>query len=363
MRCAGRIQIMRFIVGYFLIALAGMFANVTDVPAKAAAPNGKSGVCGPYYIWYQTTPEVYPPLMDFVDLCGITFDSRDLTQDFEFVYFTDTEAYQRAELDQNQDGVSDLFFFKKDQRLIEWKPAGGCVRVDLNQCQGGRGFDPRCGYAMINIQPKPKLRDGSANIHISVNAKCPPGGYDCSRAYTLVHQYADCAPPYIPEFVAQKKVNKSLAETYGQEVFQYEVTVRYTGKANENHIELTDTMSAGTNGGLLTLLNFKMTCPETSNLENIVPACTLIYAKSNEFKVAFSNIPPDKSATITYEMATHKEDIDEGEFSYFTNTATLSTGSSSRVTVGVRGMKKVEDDDEETGEGSERPERPISSSQ
>lgn len=353
------------VLACLLLACLGAFAEVAEVLAKAVSPNGKTGACGPYYIWYQTTPDVYPPLMDFIDLCGITFDSRDINQDFDFVYFADTAAVQRAALDQNQDGISDLFFVKKDQRLIEWKPEGGCVRINLNECQGGKGFNPRCGYAMISIQPKPNFRDGSANIHISVNAKCPPGGYDCSRAYSLVHRYADCVPAALPDFIVQKTVNPQSAETYREETLQYKVTIRNTGTSNENHVELTDAMSAGTNGGALTLVNFSIDCPQVESFEDpFPPGCNVISVKENEFKVGFSNIPPNKSVTVTYGMLTHKGEIDESEFSYFTNTATLSTGGSSRVTVGVLGMKKPEDkDDDGVGEGSGRPERPISSSQ
>ena len=52
------------------------------LPLEAAvAPNGQLGACGPYYIWYQVTPDAYPSLIDYVDLCGITFDIRDVLKD------------------------------------------------------------------------------------------------------------------------------------------------------------------------------------------------------------------------------------------------------------------------------------------
>ncbi len=322
----------------FFLMNAIIFAAAPYLWAKALSPNGQAGTCGPYYIWYQTTPDVYPPLMDFIDLCSIRFDIRDVNQDFDFVYFTDTDAYQRAELDQNHDGMSDLFFVKKDERSIEWKPDGGCVRIDLNECQGGKGFDPRCGYAMISIQPKPKFGDGSANIHISVNAKCPPGGYDCSRAFSLVHRYSNCVPESgMPDFIVQKKVNQTEAVTYGQETFLYTLVLRNTDTSLENHTELTDVLSEGTKGGSLQLAEFNIECPEKAT-------CTVRHINEREFKIAFADIPPDTEATVFYSMVTHKEDIAKNEFSYFTNTATLSTGGSARVTVGVRGTK--EDDDE-----------------
>ncbi len=321
----------------FLLMVASMFAAAPHLWAKALSPNGQAGTCGPYYIWYQTTPDVYPPLMDFIDLCSIRFDIRDVAQDFDFVYFTDTAAYQRAELDLNHDGISDLFFTKKDERSIEWKPEGGCARIDLNQCQGGKGFDPRCGYAMISVQPKPDFRDGSANIHISVNAKCPPGGYDCSRAFSLVHRYDNCVPDSdMPDFIVQKKVSPTEAATYGQETFLYTVTLRNTGTSLENHTELTDVMSTGTKGGSLQLTEFSIDCP-------VKATCTVRHINEREFKIAFADIPPDTDATILYSMVTHKEEITKDEFSYFTNTATLSTGGSVRATVGVRGMKEAED--------------------
>ena len=335
-----------------VLAFAGILAGAADVGAKAMSPNGKAGVCGPYYIWYQTTPDVYPPLMDFVDLCGITFDIRDINQDFDFVYFTDTDAVQRAAFDQNHDGISDLFFVKKDQRVIEWKPEGGCVRIDLNQCQGGKGFDSRCGYAMISVQPKPNFRDGSANIHISVNAKCPPGGYDCSRAYSVVHQYANCVPSELPDFVMQKTVDPTeAATTYKEETFLYRVTLRNTGTSLENHAELTDTMSAGTKGGSLQLKEFSINCPEKAT-------CAVRHINEREFKITFADIPPDTEAKVQYSMVTHKDEITKDEYSYFTNTATLSTGGSARVTVGVRGTKE---EDEEESNPQPRQERPIPS--
>ncbi len=67
------------------------FSSIHAVQA-AVSPNGQRGACGPYYIWYQMSAEDFPYPIDYVYLCGITFDINDVVDDFDFVYFTDHYA-------------------------------------------------------------------------------------------------------------------------------------------------------------------------------------------------------------------------------------------------------------------------------
>ena len=311
----------------------------------AVAPNGQPGACGPYYIWYQMTPDSYPSLIDYIDLCGITFDISDVIKDFDFVRFTDTETHQRAALDLDQDGISDLYFAGKIQNHLKWKPPNGCVRIPLQECQGGSGLKEQCGYAMMSIQPKSGFQQGSARINIGVHAKCPPNGTDCSRTYELKHQYANCFDSSIPEFMIHKKVNRELVESYSVNTFEFSVTVQNTGDRKENATILTDTVSTGTQGGTLKLSDFKIMCSEDAT-------CSILSVTTQQIRVSLGNIPPNKSVGLFYTMTAPKDEIPDDEYSYFTNTATLSTGTSARVTVGVKG----------TNENLPRKERPIKSS-
>jgi hypothetical protein len=319
----------------------------------AVAPNGQLGECGPYYLWYQTSLESYPPSLDYLYLCGITFDISDVVNDFDFVYFTDNENFQRAALDKDRDGVSDLFFEGRTQNKLSWRPPRGCVRVDLRQCQAGSGFREECGYAMISVQPKRGFRDGSARIAIGVSAKCPPNGVDCSRSYEFVHRYANCFEQSLPEFIIQKKANKELASNdYAEkEEFQFTLTVRNTSQNTENNTVLTDVTSTGTKGGNLRLFSFDFDCPATAS-------CHLIGASSTKFTMSLSNIPPDRVVTVKYKMLSDKNEISDDVISYFTSTATLSTGQSDRMRVGVRGMRKGSPEPEP----ERREENPIESS-
>ena len=335
----------------FSVSISLMFALLWAGNLHAAvAPNDQTGECGPYYLWYQTSPDSYPPLVEYLDLCGITFDISDVVNDFDFVYFSDNENFQRAALDEDRDGVSDLFFAGRTQNQLKWSPPGGCVRVNLRQCQGGIGFKEECGYAMISVQPKRGFRDGSARIAIGVNAKCPPNGSDCSRSYEFVHRYANCFSPALPEFVIQKKVDSELADsTYkDEEMFHYTVTVRNTGAKEENNTVLTDTTSTGTEGGSLRLSSFSFVCPKEST-------CSLLSANDNKLTMSLSDIPTNGVATISYTMTSHKSEIPKGVVSYFTNTATLSTGISARVMVGVVGTSE----EPPAPEPGKRPENPY----
>ncbi len=264
--------------------------------------------------------------MGYVDLCGITFDISDVAHDFDFVYFTDTTAVQRASLDKNHDGISDLFSTGKFQNQLEWIPDNGCVRINLRECQGNR-FNKRCGYAMISIQPKPGLRGGSARIPIYVTAKCPPNGADCSKSYAIVHKYSNCVTQLLPDLIVQKRVDPVIAD-YKNE-FIYTIIVQNTTKAKSNTV-LVDTLSAGTNGGTLVLSEIKIDCPSEAT-------CTLSSMTNNEIQISFTDFPRNGTTKITYTRKVNTTEIPDGEVSYFTNTATLSSGSSSQVTVGVKG--------------------------
>ena len=318
----------------------------------AVAPNGQTEECGPYYLWYQTSPDSYPPLLDYLYLCGITFDISDVINDFDFVYFTDNENFQRAALDKNQDGVSDLFFVGRTQNQLKWSPPGGCVRVNLRECQGGSGFKEECGYAMISVQPKRGFQDGSARISIGVNAKCPPNGADCSRSYEFVHRYANCFTPSPPEFIIQLQVTPEFADSSykKEEMFQFTLTIRNTGTKTENYAELTDTVSSGSKEGRLRLSTFSFVCPKEAE-------CELIKAETDGFRMSLLNIPPDGVAKVSYAMKIHNDTIPEDVVSYFTNTAALSTGQSARVTIGVVGEGDKESSSPEW-EGN-RPENPY----
>ncbi len=342
----GSVRLMLVSVG---LVLALLWAE--NIRA-AVAPNGQTGECGPYYIWYQTSPDpdTDPPLIDFLALCEITFDINDVVNDFDFVYFSDNENFQRAGLDKDRDGVSDFFFFGRRQNQLKWSPPGGCVRVDLRQCQEGVRFKKECGYAMISIQPKRDFQDGSARIKIGVNAICPPNGVDCSRSYEFVHRYANCLSPTLPEFVIQKHVNQEFADTSykKEEMFQFTVTVRNTGTKEKNNTVLTDIISGGTEGGNLRLSSFSFICPKDAE-------CNLVEADTKMFTMSLSDIPPDGVATISYIMKIHNDEIPEGVASYFSSTATLSTGHSAKVMVGVAGIGDEESSSPEPERRQERP--------
>jgi hypothetical protein len=311
-----------------------LFSSIHVVKA-AVAPNGQGGTCGPYYIWYQMSAEDYPYPMEYVCLSSIIFDISDVVDDFDFVYFTDTAAFQRASLDRDKDGVSDLFFVGRNKNQLEWRPDGGCIRINLRECQGTR-LNDRCGYAMISIQPKSGFRDGSARIPIHVTAQYMSNGADCSRSYIITHNYSNCLVKPLPDFIVQKKVDK----TYGQPEFKYTITVQNTTET-KGSTELIDTITEGTNGGKLWLFEIKINeCPSPAT-------CTLTRMTNDQIHISFVNLPPNGRAEIKYTLEADITEIHREEVSYFTNTAKLSNGSSSQVIVGIE------------GKGPRRPERPI----
>ena len=313
----------------------------------AVGPNGQDGTCGPYYLWYQVSAENYPPHTEYVDLCGITFDIGEVVDDFDFVYFIDTPGLQRAALDLDRDGVSDLYFAGRNKNQLEWRPPDGCVRINLRECESP-SFQRNCGYAMMSIQPKPDFRTGSARIPIGVNLKCPPNGMDCSRAYVIQHAYANCFTAPTPDFMIQQTVDTVLAQgsSYGEEKFQFKITIQNTG-TTANSTVMTDTISEGTKGGDLMLIALDMQCPPEA-------LCNLLHADARQLKISLSDIPALKTVEILYKMSPRKKSIPKEVFSYFTNTATLSSGGSSRITVGVKGTG-----DPDSSSPEPREERPI----
>ncbi len=298
----------------------------------AVSPNGQEGACGPYYIWYQVSADNYGYALDYVDLCGITFDTSDVVDDFDFVSL-DTGVLKGASLDEDHDGISDLNFFGREQNQLIWQPETGCTRINLRECQGSR-MDKRCGYAMINVQPKYGFREGSASIPIHVIAKCPPNGIDCNKNYTIQHTYSNCIikpdPKSVPDFILRKEVDRSKA-FWKPPTFQYTITIRNT-TSNVQSTVLTDTVTEGTEGGELLLSEIKIEqCP-------VDAICKFLHIIPNPIKISFENFSKDQEAKITYTLKiTDTNQIHTGKTSYFTNTAVLSNGGSAQVIVHVLG--------------------------
>jgi hypothetical protein len=318
-----------------------MFSFTQQVGAQAVSPNGRYGKCGPYYLWYQVSPDSYAS--DYVDLCGITFDISDVVDDFNFVYFTDTTSSQRAWLDKNRDGISDQYFFRRtEDQILEWKPDMGCVRIDLRDCWGAM-FNPNCGYAMIHIQPKPGVRSGSARIPVKAIKKCSPNGVDCSETTTISHEYSDCVAQALPDFIVQKKVDQVFGGYKAD--FKYTITVQNIG-SNKGSTMVTDTFTGGTNGGTLELAELKIEqCPSHAR-------CTISSITNETIQISLVGLGVGNVVTITYSRKGNAADISKGDISYFTNTATLPNGSSSQVTVGVQGSGEF------PGPRPERPRQP-----
>ena len=329
------IQLFRkiMILSLFLL-FAGEGSFFFSAAHAAVKPNGQEGVCGPYYIWYQVSPADYAYAVEYIDLCGITVNISDIVDDFDFVYFEDTSGYPWASLDQNHDGISDLFFLRREQHVLKWQPESGCIRIYLRNCHG-QSLNEQCGYAAIRIQPRHGFREGSANISIQTIAKCPPNGIDCSKHYTLIHKYSNCliSTP-LPNFVVQKQVKDVFftPPAYGSSTPKIEYTLIVQNTADEKKdTELTDSVSEGTKGGVLSLSEIKISqCPSTA-------ACYLAGIDNNRIHISFQNFPPGEQAKITYILIGNTNDIDRDEVSYFTNIATLSNGNSAQVTVGIKG--------------------------
>ena len=343
-----RLFLKSFIKFIVVLSICWYLALTCSLSEAAVAPNKQPGECGPCYIWYQVSPDSFPPLMEYVDLYGITFDISAVVSDFDFVYFTDTARFQRASLDKNQDGVSDLFFVGRTQNQLKWKPDRGYIRINLQECQEPK-FNKRCGFAMISIQPKHGFQSGSARIPVRVHAKCPPNGMDCSRTYTILHDYDQCFSPELPEFTIQQHTNLSVVNRDSDEINFY-VDIQNTGGSDENSAVLTNSFGSGTEGGTLRLIHIEVDCP-------IDATCSIVDVDTTHLNISLRNLPKDKVARVRYLMKAKRQEIPLEKISYFTNTATLSTGGSSRVTVGVRGAGT-----EINTEPGRREERPIPSS-
>lgn len=320
------------------LLLAGMQPLVAQEASFKSAidPNTQVDNCGPYYIWYQTGPGSYSSPRDYVDLYSITFDISDVVDDFDFVYFTGA----RAALDTNKDGVSDRGFSRVDENRIIWKPKSGHMRIFERGCWSSM-FHEQCGYAMINIQPKGSFKNGNARIPIYVEKKCSPTGVDCSEKLVAFHEFRNCeiTSEVLPDFILRSEISKETADSdSGLYLIQYNITVENTTDAPAG-TTLTTTLSGDTNVGRFFLTYFNIDCPQNGN-------CSLKYAENNEFQVEMADIPPHQEIVITYSIGVNRVDIPSDEKSYFTSTATLSTGGSSRTPIGI------------TGTGGRRPERP-----
>ena len=316
------------------LVFAGEMGCLFSSARAVVEPNDLESVCGPYYIWYQVNPTDYDYNVEYIDLCGIIMNISDIVDDFDFVYFKNTSGYPWASLDKNTDGISDLFFIRWDQDHLKWQPESGCIRIYMRNCHG-KTLNEQCGYAAIRIQPKHGFREGSAKFSIHTIAKCPPTGFDCSKSYTLIHQYSNClirAP--LPDFVVQKQVKEVFfVPSYSSRTpqFEYTIIVQNTSEQTQN-TELTDSLSEGTKGGILILFSIKIEkCPSTAT-------CFLTGIDDNRMHFSFKNFPPGEQAKITYTFTGNSDDIARDVVSYFTNIATLSNGNSSQVTVGIKGI-------------------------
>ena len=321
--------------------------------AAVASPNGQFGKCGPYYLWYQVGPDDLTYSGNYVDLCEITFDVSEIYNDFDFVYFTNTPTSRYAACDKNRDGISDLYFQfpqalppvdeqeesseralaeiarQQNPNLLRWKPEHGCVRIYLNECWGP-GFHEKCG-AMVSLQPKPGRRNGRVSIPVQVTKRCPPYGVECNETHTIIHEYTDCYTRSQPDFLLNKQVDKALHTTqYSMPVFSFTVTVHNIGEKKGNTV-LTDTFTGGTKGGQLTLSELKIDCPAHAR-------CTFSSVTGGEITLELLGLKVDDMVKVTYKLTGNNKEISVDEVSYFTNTATLSNGTSSQVTVGVRGF-------------------------
>jgi hypothetical protein len=296
---------------------------------------------------------------NFVELCEIVFDVSKVYTYFDFVYFTNTPTSQYAALDRNCDGISDRYFqFPKwsssddeqgetsERKLVEadrqpdpiaepypgvlrWKPEHECKRIYFHECWGP-GFHEQCG-AMISLQPKLGRRSGRVSIPVRVIKRCPPNGVECNETFTIIHEYADCYTPSQSGFLLNKQVDKALHTTqYSMPVFSFTVTVHNIGEKKGSTV-LTDTFSGGTKGGQLTLSELKVDCPPHAR-------CTFSSVAGGEMKVELLGLKVDDMVKVTYKLTGNNKEISVDEVSYFTNTATLSDGTSSQVTIGVRGF-------------------------
>lgn len=300
------------------------FSSIHSVQA-AVAPNWQRGTCGPYYIWYQMSAEDFPYPIDYVYLCSITFDISDVVDDFDFVYFTD----YYAPLDRDQDGISDLYYVGRRQSYLEWKPQGGCVGMNLWECQKNT-FGARCGYAMIHIQPKPGFQKGKASIPVYTTLKYQPNGVEFTKRYPAFHEYADCVRDSLPDFVVQKNVEPKCEKlAAGNKItLTYTIKVQYTQTEQED-TTLTTTLTRGADVENLALLETKIdNCPSEAT-------CTLLDTNKDHIQVELKGLSRDDLVKIKYVLTAKKVKIPENEALYFTNTISLSDGTSSHSTIGI----------------------------
>lgn len=310
-----------------------MLAAVAAHAATAVDPNKQAGECGPFYIWYQTGPDEFSSPTDYVDLHSITFDMSDIVDDFDFVYFTDS----RRELDSDKDGVSDQHFSLTDGNVLKWIPANGRARITQPGCWSAT-FDKKCGYAMISIQPKPWYQNGSARIPVHVKKSCSPNNIDCSETHLVQHAYTDCEVRSLPDFIIRKKISDKPIIDGGRFVFEYTVTIENTTDELKD-TTLKDSVTSITHGGQIYLDYFNIECPKNA-------ICQIQEMNNERFAVELRDIPPHEDVIVSYHMTIARDSIPADQKSYFTNTAILSTGGSSQITIGMTG----------TGEG--RIERP-----
>jgi len=339
------LQLLLNTIIFVVIACFILFSLVQKLEA-AVAPNQQNDKCGPYYIWYQIGPDSYTHPADYIDLYGITFDISDIVDDFDFVYFTDTRTLQRASLDKNRDGASDRHFFRINGNQLEWSPINGRVRITQRGCWGSV-FNENCGYAMISIQPKPGFHNGSARIPIMVTKKCSPSGFDCSETHLVFHEYSDCFPESLalPEFSIQK-ISEIYTITTDEYTINYSVIVQNTGD-KKNKTILTDSITKGSKGGTLVLGSLSIECPKQAT-------CTILNVTNDRIKISLTDVPVNEKVIVSYVATADRNEIPKDEYSYFTNTATLSTGGSVRITEGVSGIGT----DEQSGDPERRQEHP-----
>lgn len=326
-----------FALGIFIVFLStwgGIYAEEEN-PKRAIDPNTQADNCGPYYIWYQTGPDSYSSPTAYVDLYSITFDIGDIVDDFDFVYFTGS----RAALDANKDGVSDHSFYQINGNQLTWRPANGRMRITQRGCWSST-FNERCGYAMINIQPKGWFRNGSARIPVYAEKRCSPTGVDCSEKLLVFHEFSNCkvTTEALPDFIIRSEVEEKIDSASGMEIIMYHLTIENTTDGPRG-TTLTNSITGETSVGRFFLNYFNVDCPQNG-------VCLVENISNDRFQIELSEIPPKKPIVVSYSIGVSKNDIPFGETSYFTGRTTLSTGGSSQISIGI------------SGSGGGRPERP-----
>jgi hypothetical protein len=307
-----------------LLLLFTVMSRAAEESRYVTEPNDQYGKCGPYYIWYQTGPGKFSAPFDFVDLYSVTFDISDVVDDFDFVYFTGT----RRGLDRNEDGISDWNFYSVDDHQVTWIPPNGQERITQKGCWSSV-FHHECGYAMISIQPKPWSRNGSARIPIHVTQKCSQTGSDCSESHVIFHEYANCQAQSLPEFIIRHEKAKTGID-HGRTITQFDITIENTTD-EPKHTDVTNSMTKESVEGEMFLYYVNIDCPQDA-------ICKIHTMDNDSFTIKLEAIPPQGEVIISYEMAIDRYTIPSDVKSYFTNTATLSDGESSQVTVGIKGL-------------------------